>query len=212
MMEFSLYFYNTEILKLQIRHLWIFVIFRYERPGNQPMAFGGAIGVADSAGGDDGMGDLCAGGSFPPGLCRGRHVRQEIELALAVDQDRDQRLAVLFLLLNTVGKVVRHAREVNGSPRPRNLHEGTAPLAPPSRHVGTTRGAKRVHGRLYWRETITRSVAGRRRRSRGAHQGHGLRGRRCEFDAALRLVRHLDSRRRRGTRNGNVPRLPPLDG
>ena len=94
-MEFSLYFYNTEILKLQIRHLWIFVIFRYERPGNQPMAFGGAIGVADSAGGDDGMGDLCVGGSLPPALFRGRHVRQEIELALAVDQDRDQRLAVL---------------------------------------------------------------------------------------------------------------------
>jgi hypothetical protein len=76
-----------------------------------PARFGGAIGVADSAGGDDGMGDLCVGGSLPPALFRGRHVRQEIELALAVDQDRDQRLAVLFLLLNTVGKVVRHARE-----------------------------------------------------------------------------------------------------
>src|ERR1700726_804729 len=60
-----------------------------------PARFGGAIGVADSAGGDDGMGDLCVGGSLPPALFRGRHVRQEIELALAVDQDRDQRLAVL---------------------------------------------------------------------------------------------------------------------
>ena len=51
--------------------------------------------LADSAGGDDGTGDLCVGGSLPPALFRGRHVRQEIELALAVGQDRDQRLAVL---------------------------------------------------------------------------------------------------------------------
>ena len=37
------------------------------------------------------------GGGLPPALFRSRHVRQqvEVELALAVEQNRDQRLAVL---------------------------------------------------------------------------------------------------------------------
>jgi hypothetical protein len=36
---------------------------------------------------------MCSG--LPPTLFRGRHVRQKVELTPAVDQDWDQRLAVL---------------------------------------------------------------------------------------------------------------------
>ena len=35
------------------------------------------------------------GRGLPPALFCGRHVRQKVELTLAVDEDRDQRLAVL---------------------------------------------------------------------------------------------------------------------
>jgi len=57
--------------------------------------FGGAIGIADGAGSRDGLGDLLVCGGLVPALFRGRHFRQEIEFALAVDQDRDEHLAVL---------------------------------------------------------------------------------------------------------------------
>jgi len=57
--------------------------------------FSGAIRIADGAGGSDGMGDLCVGGGLPAALFRGRHIGRQIEFALAVDQDREQHLAVL---------------------------------------------------------------------------------------------------------------------
>jgi hypothetical protein len=56
--------------------------------------FGGAIGIADGAGGSDGLGDLLMRGGLAVAVFRGRHFRQEIKVSLAVDQDRDQHVAV----------------------------------------------------------------------------------------------------------------------
>jgi hypothetical protein len=54
-----------------------------------------AVGIADIAGARHGLSDLFVRGGLARALFGGRHFRQEIELALAIDQDRDQHLAVL---------------------------------------------------------------------------------------------------------------------
>src|SRR3954469_3914149 len=54
-----------------------------------------AVGIADIAGAGHGLSDLFVRGGLAPALFGVRHFRQEIELALAIDQDRDQYLAVL---------------------------------------------------------------------------------------------------------------------
>jgi len=53
------------------------------------------MGIADVVGGSNGLGDLLVRGSLPPVLFHGRHAGQQIELTLAVDQDREQHRAVL---------------------------------------------------------------------------------------------------------------------
>jgi hypothetical protein len=57
--------------------------------------FGGAIGIADGAGGSDGLGDLLVRGALALTLFDGRHFRQGIKVFFAVDQDWNQHLAVL---------------------------------------------------------------------------------------------------------------------
>ena len=105
----------------------------------------------------------------------------------------------------------------------RNINHATAPAA-----MTYTKGQRRYRRRLGMAEPDTApagymagftgvkrvapAVTARRCRSRRAHQGHGPRRRRCEPDTALGLVRHLDRRRRCRSRNGDVPRLSPLDG
>ena len=56
--------------------------------GRLPAGFGGAIGIADGAGGGDSLGDPGVGSWLPPALFRGRHIRHEAEFTFAVDQDR----------------------------------------------------------------------------------------------------------------------------
>ena len=102
--------------------------------------------------------------------------------------------------------------QVGRSPRTRDLYQGAAPLSSPSRHGRTRPSAGRLHGGFHRCEADAPALAAGRCRSRRAHQGHGFRGRRREPDASLGLVRHLDGRRRRRSRNGDVPRLSPLDG
>jgi hypothetical protein len=67
------------------------------KPAHSPSAyrFGSPSGIADRAGGGDGPADLFMGGGLVPAFFRGRHIGQEIKLALTVEQDRHQRLAVL---------------------------------------------------------------------------------------------------------------------
>src|SRR5204862_7997025 len=60
-----------------------------------PARFSGAIGTTDGASGGNGLGDLLVRGGMTLALVRTRHFRQEIKLPLAVDQDRDQQVAVL---------------------------------------------------------------------------------------------------------------------
>jgi hypothetical protein len=60
-----------------------------------PARFSGAIGITDGASGGNGLGDLLVRGGMTLALFRSRHFRQEIKLPLAVDQDRDQQVAVL---------------------------------------------------------------------------------------------------------------------
>src|SRR5512142_308376 len=57
--------------------------------------FGGAIGIADGAGGSDGLGDLLVRGALALTLFGDRHFRYEIKVFFAVDQDWNQHLAVL---------------------------------------------------------------------------------------------------------------------
>src|SRR3954470_10598749 len=54
-----------------------------------------AVGIADIAGARHGLSDLFVRGGLTPALFGSRHLRQEIKLALAIDQDRDQHLAML---------------------------------------------------------------------------------------------------------------------
>jgi len=53
-------------------------------PGGLLACFGGAIGIADRAGGGDGLGNPFVRGGLALALCRGRHFRQEIKVFLVV--------------------------------------------------------------------------------------------------------------------------------
>src|SRR6478609_7056037 len=63
--------------------------------GRLAARFRSAVGIADIAGARHGLSDLFVRGGLAPALFGGRYFRQEVKLALAIDQDRDQQLAVL---------------------------------------------------------------------------------------------------------------------
>ena len=99
---------------------------------------------------------------------------------------------------------------IQGAPakRPRHLHKGPAAntrrlvlgdawMTAPAGYMAGFTGVKRE-----------RAISPRCRSDPGrAHRRHGFRRGRRELDAAVGLVRHLDRRRRRRARNGDVPRL-----
>ena len=79
--------------------------------------FGGAIGIADAAGHDHGVGDLLVRGGLASALFRGRHVRQEVDAGVAVDQDWGQHVAVFGeqdALPPVLGAQPDPEREANG--------------------------------------------------------------------------------------------------
>ena len=75
-----------------------------------------------------------------------------------------------------------------------------------------TRVQRRLHGRLHRRPQGPRARPDRRPRRPQPHRGHGLRRRRRQPAAALRLVRRLHHRAGRVAGAGRLPRLQPLDG
>ena len=94
-----------------------------------------------------------------------------------------------------------------------DLHQGSAPLSPPPRRRPNPMRAPSGYMAGFTGVKRTREPSPLVDADPGERiKDMDLRGRRRKPDAAVGLVRHLDRRRRRRPRNGDVPRLSPLDG